>query len=783
MISDPGNTLPRTVTIEISNTVFDVFRGQKHWKKLRVFAISLGMFLKVRKQIYTYGVTPLEKLRNPTYSMKHNSKNLPDYFLFYPDSFYMKIWYIGIFIFLIYTAIFMPIHFCFQTVNDPSWLIINTIIDLFFILDVFVNFNTSYYEITGKLITNRKKISVNYLKTWFTVDLISSFPIQLLEDSGVTSSNHYLRLIRFNRVYRLFSLFKLLRFMKTSYHTKKFLSLKIYSEVSIKFLNFFLATCVLIHILGCIWIMISTLDLRYTVNWYVRMNMQEKDMAVVYLYAIYYVFTTLTTIGYGDIVPITIPEKIFAVMLMGFGIGFYSLLIGNLNTLFTSLDERKRILTSKLNYCQEFAKATSLSDILYFKIKDHIELNADKLYYDVAHLELLKDIPFSLREKLSIHLYKTFVKNIYFFQNRSYAFLNAVVPKLKRFCYNFNDVIYSKDEESEEIFFINKGRANFKAENNLVFRTYTQGSYFGEIEVIENRPRESTVISASIEFEVLTLIKSDCLTIFDCFPEIFSEIKNTANIRKEIHTQSKLKVQSLRKNDIENDSLVSDFSDSSEGSSIFNRSNDKIKCELLRKDTGIMISVQHDTFQKRKNRALWSCAVEGHPKGKIYKKAKTMKADLDFNRDHAATPQPTQTFRYSRGNNREMHNSCFTLVTTKVKTKQAVDILYRIIIKYHFKDFKYRKEGKKLSDCGVKKTPRTKVKADWVYDNDYLKKILSSGYNERQDLIKNSRIFFDNTINIEYNIENTKDVIYSLTSSQLYLQDALRSLETKINKC
>ncbi|OMJ95537.1 hypothetical protein SteCoe_1141 [Stentor coeruleus] len=780
MISDPGNTLPITGTIELTSAVLDMFRSQKHWKKLRIFSISLGMFLKVRKQIYTYGVVPHEKLHNPNYSIKSISKDLPDCFLFYPDSLYMKIWYIWIFIFLIYTAIFMPIHFCIQTVNDPSWLIINTIIDLFFILDVLINFNTCYYEITGKLITGRKKISVNYMKTWFIVDLISSFPIQLFEDSVVTSSNHYLRLIRVNRIYRLFSLFKLLRFMKTAYHTKKFLSLKIYSEVLVKFLNFFLAACVLIHILGCIWIMISTLDIRYTVNWYVKMNMQEKDIEDVYLYAIYYVFTTLTTIGYGDIVPVTIAEKIFAIMLMGFGISFYSLLIGNLNTIFASLDEKKIILASKVNYCQEFAKATSLSDALYFKIKNHIELNADKLYYDVAHLEFLKEIPFSLREKLSTHLYKTFVKNIYFFQNKSYAFLNATVPKLKRFCYKFNDIIYSKDEEPEEIFFINKGRANFKAENNLVFRTFTQGSYFGEIEVIENCPRKSTVISASIEFEALILAKSDCLIIFDCFPEIFSEIKRTAEICKEIHNQSKLKVQSLQANNIEDDSLVSEFSDSSEGSSIFNRSNDKIKCELLRKDTGIMISVKNDTFEKRKNRALWSCAVEGHPKGKIYKKAKTMKADLDFNRNHSATPQSIKTFRISRGNNREINNSCFTLITTKIKAKQAVEILYRLAMKYHFGHFKYR--GEKLDDCRAKRTPRPRIIADWIYDNNYLKKMLDSTYNERKDLIKNSKIFFDNTLNVEYKIENIKDIIYSLTSSQLYLQDALRNLETKINK-
>ena len=44
-----------------------------------------------------------------------------------------------------------------------------------FLIDILLNFNTSIYE-KGVLITDRKVIIKNYLKLWFWVDLISSFP-------------------------------------------------------------------------------------------------------------------------------------------------------------------------------------------------------------------------------------------------------------------------------------------------------------------------------------------------------------------------------------------------------------------------------------------------------------------------------------------------------------------------------------------------------------------------------------------------------------------------------
>ena len=54
------------------------------------------------------------------------------------------------------------------------------IVDSMFILDIIITFNSAYIDEADQLVTERKKIAVKYLKSWFFVDLISSFPFEIL---------------------------------------------------------------------------------------------------------------------------------------------------------------------------------------------------------------------------------------------------------------------------------------------------------------------------------------------------------------------------------------------------------------------------------------------------------------------------------------------------------------------------------------------------------------------------------------------------------------------------
>ena len=49
--------------------------------------------------------------------------------------------------------------------------------DLYFLLDLFVNFRTAYFDSNGHIITDNRTIAKRYLKTWFIIDFSSCIPI------------------------------------------------------------------------------------------------------------------------------------------------------------------------------------------------------------------------------------------------------------------------------------------------------------------------------------------------------------------------------------------------------------------------------------------------------------------------------------------------------------------------------------------------------------------------------------------------------------------------------
>lgn len=73
----------------------------------------------------------------------------------------------------------------FETIkrrNPDAYPLLYTdlIIDFLFMIDILMNFRTTYVKEGEMLITNPWKIAVHYLKTYFVVDLVAAIPWDLL---------------------------------------------------------------------------------------------------------------------------------------------------------------------------------------------------------------------------------------------------------------------------------------------------------------------------------------------------------------------------------------------------------------------------------------------------------------------------------------------------------------------------------------------------------------------------------------------------------------------------
>jgi hypothetical protein len=103
----------------------------------------------------------------------------PFYEIWNPETIKKSAWDILGFVFIVYQSIMVPFRISFDSVATGSVYIIEAVQDWYFISDILVNFNTGAY-IGGQLCMRRKKVTIHYLKTWFLLDVLASFPYDML---------------------------------------------------------------------------------------------------------------------------------------------------------------------------------------------------------------------------------------------------------------------------------------------------------------------------------------------------------------------------------------------------------------------------------------------------------------------------------------------------------------------------------------------------------------------------------------------------------------------------
>ena len=84
---------------------------------------------------------------------------------------------------------------------------------------------------------------------------------------------------------------RLLRLSHVGRFIQRLFNVDFFDPGYIKLLNFVLGMCIVSHIVACGWIMLGSFDLSDTVSTYTE--------------ALYWSITTLSTVGYGDRVPVT----------------------------------------------------------------------------------------------------------------------------------------------------------------------------------------------------------------------------------------------------------------------------------------------------------------------------------------------------------------------------------------------------------------------------------------------------------------------------------------------
>ena len=581
------------------------------WSKIRIFARIIGRFLRIKREIENYGS------RRPK-DLPHESLDVKPYMfgkklIFHPKSTFKLMWNFLLMLLLFYTATVLPYRICFDFLQSEKWSVLDICVDSFFFTDILVSFNTGLLSVQEKVSYNRKKIAAKYIKSWFFIDLVSCVPLDyiLSKQSDRAIYNRFLRILRVSRIYKIVKilrLLKLLRFTRSQF-LDTFLTTNKFNSNLTRIIGFIICIALFIHISGCIWFYVSNLDDTQRFTWTDKLRISDKEDFEVYLTCVYFVFTTFTTVGYGDITPVTNSEKIFTIAMMGFGAWIYSYLIGAMSSTIKSNDQAKFILKGKKKFLKDFAKAIDLPTELTLKVKNYLNMSSYKYQAENIHFwNIFKDLPANLRDAIKTHNNQTLSKSMKFFNDKPTSFINSIFDSMQLYYFNYEENLFEEDDLADEVYFIRSGRVLIKAHDDIIIGVYPQGYYFGEIEIFDELCRICTASVFSNYAEIYTINKQNYLNILQSYEPILEEVKKVAALRRQKY--EKCILEALEERIQKYNSLSTEFFvDSEEVIDCGEAGEDDLTSGLVRNDTGVMISFQNDTPFKQKNRMIWLNAM------------------------------------------------------------------------------------------------------------------------------------------------------------------------------
>lgn len=308
-----------------------------------------------------------------------------DFLLFEETHIFIVIWNSILSFMLIYVVIITPYYISFIS-NDSILLSrLEEIINIIFIIDILMTFNISY-KVDGKFEKNRWNIFINYLKGWLFIDVVTCIPFEYFFDNSINTStngiksNKILRVLKITKIYRILRFLKMLRFSRL-FKKLKFLSsfqdfLNINYGIS-KMIGFLFIFVITLHIYACLFYYVAILYNENN-NWIVKKNLLDDSNFRKYLHSIYFTVTTIFTVGFGDITPGNEIEYLMTIVLIIFGIGFYSFSIGTITTILVNINNIKNAKLKNYSIIHKYCDQCNLDETLRNDLLRHIKYSSDK---------------------------------------------------------------------------------------------------------------------------------------------------------------------------------------------------------------------------------------------------------------------------------------------------------------------------------------------------------------------------------------------------------------------
>ena len=382
-----------------------------------------------------------------------------------PSNGVVQRWHAYIAFLLCYIAVATPLEVGFFEPTFNFAFYFNQLISLSFLVDMISNFFIAILDPkTNHYVYCRSYITEKYLKGWFLVDSVSIIPFDALYlGIGTTAFSRLSAL-------RIFRLLRLAKVIKMNQLGKIFERLELIYTIDytmIALVKFALTAIMFAHWLACAYGLVEELEnskyswMRSTEFGSVVIGSVEDDPRDIvsswdlYVAALYWSTMTISTIGYGDIVPVTMGERVYVIFAMLVGAFEYGYIVGAVSNVIATRNEKINKFQMVMRDLNAFLTEHNLSQDLRVRLREYFRYQLQGTDGQV-HLKLLDKMSPALRGECSITMNK-WMRDLEFFKHCPESLVISLSMQVSEQMYPPQEFLFEAGDVVTKMFLIRKG--------------------------------------------------------------------------------------------------------------------------------------------------------------------------------------------------------------------------------------------------------------------------------------------------------------------------------------
>jgi len=460
------------------------------------------------------------------------------------------------------TFILLPVQVVYCS-TQADQKIVHSLIGSIFAANILSTFFTCYEDDTLRrlmpeeykllradlLVTSLKKLSKSYIRSWFFLDIVAVVPCLLL-DLGVfypsltcNSGFRYLALLKSLTIFQyLRSTDRIKEFNEGWFKRIRsfFIDNDLHALQRIAWLYFMFL--VFNHYTGLIFLFIAQKEDKED-NW-IGDDVAEDSAS--YVQSMYWALATSLTVGYGDVSPVTMNEKVYTMIVFMLGFLIHTAITGAVTVMFTEWDASHAKFMKEIAIITQFFKKYKhhLSRTLRSRVLRYYDYNWQ--HHGDRHLERMAEIlPYHLMRDVKMAILHEMVSNCPLFKNCAEDFVCKLVMDLNPVSLLLGDSIFQEGDIGRELYFVHIGSMAVLVEE-LQVAVLKTGDYFGEVALLRTSAKRSATVKALTNSQLFVMPKDLLKDVLSYSPDIVSKLEKAAkNKLKSDSRRNMLKIKTI----------------------------------------------------------------------------------------------------------------------------------------------------------------------------------------------------------------------------------------------